>query len=130
MKAAMILLGLVLLSAGCMTYPWTSKHVPVVAGESSEEKVMLAGKVLAALPVARVREQIQERYPELSVKQLKRINLYHTEGRQPQLVVRIDHDRKLHPIARQIDEFVASLFREELARQRALSNVAEPALKE
>jgi hypothetical protein len=122
-------LSLAFLIIGCVTYPWTGSHVPIDGIESLEQKVGLAKKVLAALPIDQVREQIRRCYPQLSKKELKRINLSYTkmnfvEKEKPSrqevhLTVTIDHNRKLHPIADQINNFVASLLREEIKRQRA-----------
>ena len=116
-----------LLISGCVSYPITGKHVPIEGVGSSESKFALAEKVLDALPTDKVNELIRERYPQLSDKQLKRIQLSYTKmtfiekdgaREEVHLVVWIHEDSILHPIAPEIEEFIRSLLREELERQR------------
>lgn len=127
MKAAVCLLGMALLISGCASYPISGMHVPIRDAGSSESKFALAKKVLSALPTDKVNELIRERYPHLSYKQLKRIQLFYTKmtfiekdgaREEVHLVVRIYEDRILHPVAGDIEEFIRSLLREELQRQR------------
>jgi hypothetical protein len=125
-KIAVCLLGVTLLTSGCVSYPTTGKHVPIEGAGSSESKFALAEKVLDALPADKVNKLIRDRYPQLSDKQLKRIHLSYTKmtfiekdgaREEVHLVVRIHEDNILHPIAPEIEEFIRSLLREELELQ-------------
>ena len=127
MKAAVGLLGITLLVSGCASYPITGKHVPIRGDGSTEGKFALAEKVLKVLPTDKVNEMIRERFPQLSDKQLKRIHLLCEKitfiekdraHEEVDLVVRIYEDGILHPIAQEIEEYIRSLLREELERQR------------
>ena len=131
MKLANALLSIVLFFTGCVTYPYTGKHVQIEGTETVEEKVALARNVFAALPPEQIHTQVLRHFAQLSPKDLKRIQLSHSvmhfaprpgveerSRREVHLIVTIYHNRKLHPIAHDIQEFVASLFREELERQR------------
>jgi hypothetical protein len=130
MKLAIILLSIILLLSGCVEYPYTGKHVPIEGTETLAEKVKLAKSVLGALPPEQIRKQIQQRFPKLSRSDLKRIEFDYAEmdfhdsngGAQRQevhLTVTVYQNARLHPVADQIEEFVASLFQAELKRQRS-----------
>jgi hypothetical protein len=122
--------------SGCMSYPFTGKHVPIRGNEPIEAKAQLADQVLAAMPIENVRAEIQKRHPKLSKKQLNRIhltsakmNLRDEEGvtrEEIHLIVTIYHDAKLHPVASDIEQFVVTLLEAELQRQRTVKSTTTP----
>ena len=129
MKALVLIAGTCLLLGSCASNLVTGQHVPVTGAGTPEAKTLLAKRVLSALPEARVRARLRERFPQLTERQLERVhltctvmNLYRDSNarepsdRQIHLVVEVNEDDSLHPVAHEIEEFVASLFRAELRR--------------
>jgi hypothetical protein len=80
-----------------------------------------------------LRTQVQKRFPELSGSDLNRIECDYAEmnfndasGGAPRqevhLRVTVYQNARLHPVADQIEELVASLFQAELKRQRSVAH--------
>src|SRR4051812_16736274 len=118
MKGCHLYLILLLLVSGYQSYIVTSQHVPIKGVASHTSKVELAKKVLAALPEEKVREAIDQRFPQLTAKELESVHLSHTqmemhlqEGvrQEVHLVVSVVHDDTLHPLAHQIQKLVQSM---------------------
>jgi len=77
-KSIFIALSFAFFITGCVT-SWTGKDVPIDGAESSEQKVALAEKVFAAMPIAQMREQVRQRYPQLSTEELNQIYISYTK---------------------------------------------------
>jgi len=140
MRSKIICAALIVLLAGCASYVQTGTDVTIKEPESEKERIALAERVIAALPAERVREQVHQRFPELSDSELKCINVSysvmefqdqqgHVTGREVHLWVLLLHrTERLHSMDGQILEFARGLVREELARQADAKpiNTVEP----
>ena len=130
MTTRLLLLSLVLMLSGCASTLTTGKHVPITKTRTPEQAVTLATRVLAALPEDQIRSRVKQRFPQISDKHLRRIQvsyttmhfydngLEHPPRKEVHLFVTIQHDKTLHPIADEINDFVADMLRHELARQK------------
>ena len=130
MKILPMLVATALLLAGCAAYPSSSQRVQIEGEDTLAVKGDLARRVLVALPEAWVQAQVRQRFPQLSAEDVSHVHLRITRveldspevlakvnNNRVQLVVVVEETPALRPVASQVEEFVASLLRDELRRQ-------------